>query len=197
MYPQPLENLITELKKMPGVGRRSAERIAFYILKMPPEEMLKLISSIQRAKKGLFYCRICNSLSEKEVCSICDNPNRSSTTVCIVENPQDMEAIERTGVYKGLYYVLGGAISPLKGITPQDLKIEKLFSLLRSGKVREVIIATNFTPEGENTALFLNQRIRELNLRIKITRLSLGIPLGSSLEYLDETTVAKAIELRR
>ncbi len=196
-YPQTLETLIEELKKMPGIGRKSAERIAFYILKMPSPEVSKLSSSIQKVNRELFHCRICNNLSGAELCSICRNPSRSRTTICVVENPQDIEAIEKSGVYRGLYYVLWGAISPLRGIAPQDLKIEKLISYLRSGKIKELIIATNFTPEGESTAFFLNKKIANLKLNTKLTRLSQGIPLGSSLEYLDEATIGKAIELRR
>jgi len=197
VYPQALESLIEELKKMPGIGRKSAERIAFYILEMPSADVLKLSSSIQRVKKELFHCRICNNLSDSELCSICRKPSRKRTTICVVENPRDIEAIEKSGVYEGLYYVLWGAISPLQGIAPEDLKIGKLISYLRSGKIKEIIIATNFTPEGESTAFFLRKKIADLKLNIKLTRLSQGIPTGSSLEYLDEATIGRAIELRR
>ncbi|OQX52906.1 MAG: recombination protein RecR [Candidatus Omnitrophica bacterium 4484_213] len=182
---------------MPGIGRKSAERIAFYILEMPSADVLKLSSSIQRVKKELFHCRICNNLSDSELCSICRKPSRKRTTICVVENPRDIEAIEKSGVYEGLYYVLWGAISPLQGIAPEDLKIGKLISYLRSGKIKEIIIATNFTPEGESTAFFLRKKIADLKLNIKLTRLSQGIPTGSSLEYLDEATIGRAIELRR
>lgn len=197
MYPQILEELINKLKKMPGIGRKSAERIAFYILKMSCAEVDSLISFMQKVNKGLFHCKVCNNLCESEFCSICRNSSRNRSAVCVVENPQDIEVIEKSAVYKGLYYVLWGAISPLQGVAPQDLKIEKLISYLKEGRIKEVIIATNFTSEGETTAFFLSKTIANLKKEIKITRLSQGIPMGSSLEYLDEATIGRAIELRR
>jgi len=196
-YPQILENLIEELKKMPGIGRKSAERIAFYVLKIPNSELSKLLSSLQKTNNSLFHCKICNNLSETEICSICRNPSRDKTTICIVESPQDMAAIEKSAVYKGIYYVLWGAISPLDGIAPQDLKINKLISYLKTEGIKEVIVATNFTSEGESTAFFLHKTIVDLKMNINVNHLAQGIPMGSSLEYLDEATIRKGIELRR
>lgn len=187
--------MIEQLMELPGIGRKSAQRLAFYILKMSPEEAKKIGQAIIDVKDRLSFCGICNNITEGEICSICASPNRETYKVIVVEEPSTLYAIERTGEYKGLYHVLLGALSPLSGSASPDLTIKNLIERLEKGGVSEVIIATNPNIEGEATAIYLTRLIRPLN--IKVTRIACGIPVGVDLEYADEVTLIKSLEGRR
>lgn len=194
-FPQELEDLITRLAKFPGVGRRSAERIAFYILKMGSTEAKELAKRILEVHKYIKPCKLCNNFSTQEICSICANPKRDKEIICIVEEPKDILAIEKTSQYKGLYYVLLGAISPLEGIGPQDLSIRKLINRLELGEIKEAIISTDADNEGELTAQFLIEKISRYN--VKIYRIGIGVPLGTQIEYIDSATLGRAFLERK
>lgn len=187
--------LIEQLMELPGVGRKSAQRMAFYILKMPAESAKKIGQAIIDVKDMLSFCKICNNISEGEICTICASPNRDSQRVVVVEEPSTLYAIERTGEYKGLYHVLLGALSPLSETNGTELTIKNLIERLEKGGISEVIIATNPNIEGEATAIYLTRLIKPLN--IKVTRIACGIPVGVDLEYADEVTLAKSLEGRR
>jgi len=194
-YPSSLINLIEQFKKLPGIGQKSAERIAFYILKSNSEDMLRLSKSVTEVKKRIRYCRQCFNLSEGELCKICSQTNRNPKIICVVENPKDIQAIESTRKFNGLYHVLMGKISPLDGIGPEKLKIKELLSRIRHKTPKEIIIATSSDIEGEATALYLAKLIRPLG--IKTTRIAFGIPVGSSLEFADEITLERSMEGRK
>ncbi|MCM8765274.1 MAG: recombination mediator RecR [Candidatus Omnitrophica bacterium] len=195
IYPKSVEELITALSKFPGIGPKTAQRLAFYILKSPKEEVERLAGAILKTKNTVSYCRECFNLSETELCSICSNPQRNKETICVVEEPRDILAIEKSGVYQGLYHVLLGAINPLEGINPEDLKIKELISRVELNKIKEIILATDSDPEGEATAMYISKLLKPLE--IKITRIAFGIPVGSSLEYIDRATLGKALEGRK
>lgn len=194
-YPKPLERLINELKKLPGVGLKTAQRLAFHIMKMPEDEAERLARAIAEVKRSLTYCSICGNITETDPCQICSDPERDHSTICVVEEPDDLWALERTGRYNGVYHVLMGALSPMDGITPNKLRIRELLERVNNEEVKEVIIATNHTTEGEATAMFIANLLGKLN--IKVTRIAYGIPMGGDLEYIDEVTLAKALEGRR
>jgi recombination protein RecR len=194
-YTESIEKLIEILNKFPGIGRRSAERIVDYILKAPLGDIKALVGAISRVKENVRLCSVCNNLSEGDLCAICRDPGRQKSLLCIVENPGDVTAIEKAGSFRGTYHVLLGAISPLDGKGPGDLKIDGLLSRIKKDNVREVIIATDADTEGEITALYLTKLIRPTG--VKVTRIGLGIPMGSNLEYADSTTLHKAMESRR
>ena len=194
-YPKILDNLITGLMKFPGIGRRSAERIAFYLVKTDKEEALRLCESITKLKEGIGLCKICNNLSETEVCPLCSDSRRDKSIVAIVEEPEDLLALEKTGAFRGLYHVLMGTIAPLDGRGPDDLKIKDLLSRIAEQEIKEAIIATDSDTEGEITALYLTKLLKPLG--IKITRIGFGIPVGGSLEYADSSTLSHALEARR
>lgn len=194
-YTESIEKLIERLTKLPGIGRRSAERIVTYILGVSKEEIKNLSEAIVRVKENVKFCSICNNLSEEEVCRICQDQRRQKDIICIVEKPGDVTAIEKAGNYRGLYHVLMGAIAPLEGKGPTDLKIGGLLSRIKQNNIKEVIIATDADTEGETTALYLTKLIRPLG--INISRIGLGIPVGSNLEYADSSTLSKALESRR
>jgi len=194
-YTESIEKLIERLNKFPGIGRRSAERIIDYILKAPAEEVRLLSEAISRVKENVRLCSVCNNLSEADLCAICRDSRRERALLCIVENPTDVTALEKAGNFHGLYHVLLGAISPLEGKGPSDLKINGLFNRIKKDNVKEVIIATDADTEGEITALYLTKLIKPLG--VKLTRIGLGIPVGSNLEYADSTTLSKALESRR
>lgn len=194
-FPLTLENLINELVKMPGVGRRSAQRIAFYVLNSPRPEIQKLVSSIVKAKESVCFCKVCNNLSDKEVCSICDDATRTRNSLCIVEGPNDVAVIETSGTFKGLYHVLLGSIAPLEGKGPQDLKISNLLQRIKNEHINEIIIATDADTEGETTSLYLTKILKPTGVRI--TRIGLGIPMGSNIEYADSHTISRAFEHRK
>ena len=190
----PLEKLVEQFSKFPGVGRKGATRMAYQVLSMPAAEAMELARAIEEAHTKLHRCRICQDYTENEVCRICSSPKRDSSVICVVESPRDVTAFERTREYNGLYHVLHGAVSPMTGIGPDDLKIKELLARVQAGGIQEVILATNPTVEGEATAMYLAKLIKPLG--IKTTRLAYGLPVGSSLEYADETTLYKALSGR-
>ena len=190
-----ISRLIEGLSKLPGLGQRSAERITFYLLKAPAEETAKLAQAILDIKTKIKACSTCNNITELDPCAICRDPRRTADELCVVEQPPDILSIEKTHEFRGRYHVLLGAISPLDGIGPDDLKIKGLLERVKNEKVKEVIIATNPTSEGETTAVYLARLLKPLGP--KITRLARGIPMGSSLEYIDASTMTKALEGRR
>ncbi|MFA5156998.1 MAG: recombination mediator RecR [Candidatus Omnitrophota bacterium] len=194
-YTESIEKLIERLIKLPGIGRRSAERVINYILAAPKEEINSLSQAIDKVKESVRFCSICNNLSEQETCRICQNERRRKDLVCIVEKPSDVTAIEKAGSFYGVYHVLLGAISPLDGISPNDLKIEGLISRIKDGSVKEVIIATDADTSGETTALYLTKLIKPFG--VKVSRIGVGIPMGSNLEYADASTLSIALESRR
>lgn len=194
-YTESIERLINKLIRLPGIGRRSAERIVGYILSASREEIKGLTEAIYRIKENVQFCRICNNLSEQELCRICQDNFRQKDIVCIVGKPSDVAAIEKAGSFRGVYHVLLGSISPLEGIGPSDLKIDGLLERIKQNNIKEVIIATDADTEGETTALYLTKLIRPTG--VKLTRIGLGIPMGSNLEYADSSTLSKSLESRR
>ena len=194
-YTKPLAKLIDEFSKMPGIGPKTAQRLAFYILKNSNEEVSNLARVIIDAKQKIQYCSICGNITDQEICEICRNVNRDKSIICVVEKVKDLIALENTGEFKGVYHVLEGAISPLDGIEPGNLKINNLLKRLKSEEIKEVIIATNPNIEGEVTASYIAQLIEPLG--IKITRIAYGVPIGSSLEFADEVTLAQALISRQ
>lgn len=193
-YSDHIGNLIEQLSRLPGVGTKSAQRLAFHIINMPKESVDNLANSITSAKENVKYCKKCCTLTDDEICPICKNPNRDSSTIMVVENPRDLAAYEKTGEYKGLYHVLQGAISPALGIGPNDIRLKELMVRLESDDVSEVIIATNSSLEGETTAMYISKLIKGVG--IKVSRIASGVPVGGDLEYIDEVTLMRALEGR-
>jgi recombination protein RecR len=189
-----LENCIHELSKLPGIGSKSASRIAFFLLKTPKTNVDALIGAINQLKDNIRYCEECGGISDEALCSVCSDDKRDKATLCVVEEPEDMLSIEKSGAFNGLYHVLGGVISPLDGIGPEELSINKLVERCKSG-IKEVIIATNPTIEGDATALYIASLLKPLN--IKVMRIAHGLPVGSDLEFVDAPTLAKSITGRR
>ncbi|BCA80899.1 recombination mediator RecR [Desulfuromonas sp. AOP6] len=187
--------LVAELAKLPGIGQKTAVRLAFHVLRQPVSESEALADAIRELKQKIRFCSRCFGVTEEDPCPICTDPGRDESLLCVVEQPQDLMAIERSRSFRGRYHVLHGALSPLEGVGPEDLKIEELLSRLQGESVKEVMIATNFSVEGETTALYLARQISPLGIRV--TRLAHGIPMGSDLEYIDEATVNRAVEGRR
>jgi recombination protein RecR len=194
-FAEPLARLITEFKRLPGIGQKSAQRIAFHIMRAGREEAEHLAQSILDVKDRLRSCEICNNISDSELCHYCGDPARDHTIVCAVEDANSIVGIEVTRQFRGLYHVLGGALSPLRGIGPEQLKIKSLVDRIGQGEVREVIVATNPTVEGEATAIYLSKLLKPLGVRV--TRIAMGVPVGSDLEFADEVTMGKAMEGRR
>jgi recombination protein RecR len=190
-----IEKLIEQLMKLPGIGRRSAQRIVFHILEATKEEVGALAGAISDVKAAVRFCNVCNNFSESEVCGICSDPKRDNKIVCVVESPKDVENIERSATFSGSYHVLLGAISPLEGRGPHDLKVDGLIERIKKGAIEEVVIATDSDTEGEATAIYLTKLIRPLG--VKVMRIGIGLPVGSNLEYADPATLARAIEGRR
>jgi len=190
-----IEKLIESLIKLPGIGRRSAERIVNYILGASKEEIRILSERITKVKENVRFCNICNNLSEQEACKICQDVRRQKDVICIVEKPSDVTAIEKAGVFHGVYHVLLGSISPLEGRGPQDLKISGLLERIKQNNIKEIIIATDADTEGETTAIYLTKLIKPQG--VKLSRIGLGIPVGSNLEYADSSTLSKSLEARR
>ncbi|MEM4657706.1 MAG: recombination mediator RecR [Candidatus Methanosuratincola sp.] len=195
VLPEPLKNLIDALSNLPGLGEKSATRLAFFILRSKEEFAESLAKAILDAKRRVRLCPVCLSFTSDETCGICRDKERDTSTVCVVEEPLDLIAIERSGEYKGTYHVLHGVISPIDGVGPEDLKIEELIKRLDKGEIKEVIIATNPTVEGEATALYLARLIKPLG--IKVSRIAHGIPLGGDIEYTDELTLGRALKERK
>ena len=194
-YPEPLERLIEELQKLPGIGVKSAQRIAFHILRMEAESAKQLGKVISEVQDQIVYCSTCGSIADRDPCRICSDPQRNHKVVCVVEETDDVIALERTGIFKGVYHVLMGALSPLYGINPEDLKIRELFERINSQDIEEIIVATNPNTQGQATAIYLSRKIKPLG--IKITQLAHGLPMGGDIDYVDEVTLGKALEGRR
>ena len=195
-YPRSLNKLINELGKLPGIGGKTAQRLAFHVLSLSDREAEALAESIMEAKRSLHYCEVCGNLTDKEICGICSDTSRDKSLICVVETPQDVMAMERIREYNGLYHVLHGTISPADGIGPADINLKSLIERLQSSdEVSEVIIATNPNIEGEATAMYIARLLKPAG--IKVTRIAHGIPVGGDLEYADEVTLLKAIEGRR
>ena len=192
-YSAQISRLIESLAGLPGIGVKSAQRMAFHILNMPESEVEKLSNSIIEARRKVCYCKQCCTLTDDEVCPICKNPNRDQKTIMVVENPRDLAAYEKTGKFEGVYHVLHGAISPMLGIGPADIRLKELMQRLQ-GDVSEVIIATNSSLEGETTAMYISKLIKPTG--IKVTRIASGVPVGGDLEYIDEVTLLRALEGR-
>lgn len=190
----PLNELIAQFERLPGIGKKTAQRLAFNILEQPPERAEKFAEALVNARKKIHFCKVCQSFTDREVCAICSDISRDKSVICVVAEPKDVMAFERTREYNGLYHVLHGVISPLDNIGPDQLKIKELMSRLASGEVKEIIMATNPTVEGEATASYISRLVKTMG--IKVTRLAYGIPVGSDLEYADEFTLARALEGR-
>lgn len=190
-----LDRLVDEFRKMPSIGNKSAERLAFYVLGLDDNEVSVLANAITNAHDKIHQCSVCRNLTENEVCPICSGDRRDKSIICVVEDPRDVSAIERTHEYNGLYHVLHGAISPMNGVGPDELTIKELLSRLNDNTVKEVIMATNPTVEGEATAMYVNKLLQPLG--ITVSRLAYGIPVGADLEYADEVTLSRALEGRR
>ena len=194
-YTDSIEKLIAGLVKLPGIGRRSAERIVGYVLHAPKAEINNLSGMFTKVKDSVHFCRICNNFSEEELCRVCQNDRRQKDTICIVEKPSDVTAIEKAGTFHGVYHVLLGSISPLEGKGPSDLKIDGLLKRIKENNIKEIIIATDADTEGETTAIYLTKLIKPSG--VSISRIGLGLPVGSNLEYADPTTLSMALESRR
>ena len=194
-YPEPVSRLIAELKELPGIGAKSAQRIAFHILRAGEEEAHHLARAIIDVKEKIVTCSVCNNVTDDDPCVYCVSPERNARLMCVVEEPPNVVAIERTHEFKGRYHVLMGSLSPLSGIGPEQLKVKGLLARLADGEVEEVILATNPNVEGEATAIYLSKLIKPLG--VKVTRIAMGIPVGSELDYADEVTMGKALEGRR
>jgi recombination protein RecR len=195
LYEGPVQDLIDELGRLPGVGPKSAQRIAFHILASDPVDVSRLAHALAEVKAKVRFCKTCGNVAEEEECRICRDPRRSVESICVVEEPKDVVAIERTNEFRGRYHVLGGAISPIEGVGPDDLRIRELLARLADGAVTEVILATDPNTEGEATATYLARVLSPLGLRV--TRLASGLPVGGDLEYADEVTLGRAFEGRR
>jgi len=196
-YTQSIQSLMNELARLPGIGMRSAERIAFHLLKQPPEEAMKLSDAIRDVKTRIRHCSTCFNLTEQDPCSICSDGSRDQGLVCIVEQPKDLLALESAGLFRGVYHVLLGRIAPLEGVEPGDLTIDPLMQRIASGKVREIIMGTNPTMEGDGTALYIQSLVGQRFPNVSVTRLARGLPAGSSIEYANRNILADAISGRQ
>ncbi len=194
LYTPPIARLVEELSKLPGVGIKTAQRLAFHLLKVPLEDARSLAEAIVEAREKVTFCSRCFNFAQGELCEYCQDGRRDPTCICVVERPQDIVAVERTGEYRGLYHVLGGALSPIDGIGPEELKIRELLARVRAEEVREVIVATNPRVEGEATAIYISDLLKPLGVRV--TRLASGLPVGGDLEYADEVTLGRAFKGR-
>ena len=194
MYSPSVENLVAQLSRLPGVGQRTAQRLAFHLLQRPKDEALALAQAIADVKERVRFCRECGNLTEEETCEICRDARRDPTVICVVEQPVDLISLERTAEFRGLYHVLGGALSPLDGVEPRDLRIDDLLRRVEANSVHEVVLATNPNMTGEATAAYVADRLRG---RVRVTRLASGLPVGGDLEYADEVTLGRALAGRR
>jgi recombination protein RecR len=197
LFSPPVNRLITELSKLPGIGQRTAQRLAFHLLRVSEEEALGLADAIKDVKERVGLCEVCFNLADGPRCRICEDERRDRALICVVEEPADVIPIERTHEYRGLYHVLGGALSPIDGIDPEDLKLAELVERVRGGEAKEVLIATNPTTTGEATAFYIAEAVREVDSQIAVTRLASGLPVGADLEYADEVTLGRALVGRR
>lgn len=195
MYAGPVQELLDELGKLPGVGPKSAQRIAFYLLKLPKEDALRLAAAISEVKDKVSFCTRCFNISENELCAICKDDRRELGLLCVVEEPRDIVAVEKTGEFRGRYHVLQGAISPIEGVGPDQLRVKELLARIEPEEVTEIILCTNPNIEGEATAMYLGRLLKPLGIRV--TRIASGLPVGGDLEYADELTLGRALEGRR
>lgn len=194
-YSEPIDRLINEFSKLPGIGRKTAQRLAFHVINMDIKDVAGLSKALVDVKNEIKYCSVCCNISDSEVCPICANSHRDPSTICVVEDPRDVAAMERTKDYSGRYHVLNGVISPMDGIGPDMLNIKELISRLGDGSIKEIIMATNPTIEGEATAMYISRLVKPMG--IKVTRIAHGLPVGGDLEYADDVTISKALEGRR
>lgn len=199
MFSPTIQKLIDELAKLPGIGPKTAQRLTFHLLRLPPEEALPLAHALIQAKETVGFCRRCFNLTEEELCGICRDTRRDVSQLCVVEEPADILSLERTHEYRGLYHVLGGALSPIDGVGPERLRLSELFARVRGDEITEVVVATNPTMTGEATALFIAEELRAdaQCARVRVTRLAAGLPVGGDLEYADEVTLGRALTGRR
>jgi len=195
VLPESLQQLIDQFKRLPGIGGKSAQRLAFHVLRTPREDAERLCDAIRQVKDRVTYCTICNNITDIDPCGVCADEGRDRRSICVVEEPQNVNVIEKTGGHRGTYHVLMGAISPLSGVGPDDLKIKSLLARIGEGGADEIILATNPTVEGEATAIYLARLLKPLGVRV--TRIAMGIPVGSDLEYADDLTMTRALEGRR
>ena len=193
-YADWMAQLVEALSKLPAIGRRSAERIVFHLLKTNREEVANLARAMMAVKDNVFFCQTCHNFSDRDICHICSDPGRDQGIICVVEDPKDVIAIEKTGVYMGVYHVLLGSLSALEGIGPDEIRISDLLRRIQNGKIRELILATNPNTEGETTALYITKVVKPFNL--KVTRIARGVPVGSHIEYSDQATLSRALEGR-
>ncbi|MBQ1843590.1 MAG: recombination protein RecR [Lachnospiraceae bacterium] len=194
-YSKQISDLIAGLSSLPGIGEKTAQRLAFHILSMPVDQVDKLSDVIKSARHNVRYCKVCCTLTDQDICPICSNPKRDHSTIMVVEDTRDLAAYEKTGEYHGVYHVLHGAISPMQGVGPDDIRLKELMTRLSSDEVKEVIIATNASLEGETTAMYISRLIKPTG--IKVTRIASGVPVGGDLEYIDEVTLLRALEGRK
>jgi len=194
-YAEPIARLIDELRRLPGIGQKTAQRLAYSLLRRPREDAERLSRAILDVKEKIRYCSRCNNFSDQDPCGYCTSPNRTQEIICVVEEPNDILSIEKTREYHGQYHVLHGVLSPINGIGPEDLKLKNLLERLREGNVREIILATNPNVEGEATAIYLAKLLKPIG--VQVSRIALGLPVGSDLEFADEVTMSKALEGRR
>ncbi len=194
-FAEPLARLIQELKRLPGIGQKSAQRIAFHVLRASQEDAQRFAQAVVDVKEKLGICTVCNNISDGEICNYCRDPNRNHSVICIIEEPHNILPIETTRQFEGVYHVLHGSISPLRGIGPEQLRIKSLLERIQNDEIHEIILATNPTVEGEATAVYLSRLLKPLGM--KVTRIAMGIPVGSDLEFADEVTMSKSLENRR
>ena len=194
-YPEPLAKLMSELQKLPSIGEKTAQRIAMHILRRPDEDAKQLGQAIAEIQDNIVYCSTCGSIADRDPCRVCDDPRRNHKILCVVEETDDVIAMERTGLFNGVYHVLMGALSPIEGINPEDLRIGELFERINSQDIEEIILATNPNAPGQATAIYLTRKIKPLGIRI--TGLALGLPMGGDIDYVSEVTLGKALEGRR
>ena len=193
-YVSPLQNLIDEFRRLPGIGNKTAQRLAYHVLNLPKEKAERFAGAILEAKDKITYCKVCQNLSDKDECSICSYPSRDHSVICVTESPKDVMQMERTNEFKGVYHVLHGAISPMDNVGPDDIRIKELMTRIPQGNVKEVIMATNPNLEGETTAMYISKLIKPFG--VKVTRIAHGVPVGGELEYADEVTLSKALQWR-
>jgi recombination protein RecR len=194
LFPQTLETLIEKFASLPGIGRKTAQRLAFFVLSQTEEEAEAFADAIVQAKRNIFRCKVCHNLTDSELCPVCSNPGRDTHTICVVSDPKDVVALERGREYNGLYHVLHGVISPMNHVSPDDLTIRELVARVAEGEIREVIMATNPDTEGETTARYISRLLKPFD--VKITRLAYGVPVGANLEFADDATLTRAMEGR-
>jgi recombination protein RecR len=193
-YPRSIVNLIRSIAKLPGIGEKTAERLAMHILRSPRKEVEQLVKSITDAKDKVRFCKLCHGLSDDEICKICTDPARDTSLICVVEQPADMVAMEKSGAFIGRYHILSGVLSPMNGVGPEDIRLGELIAKIEPGQIKEVVLATSTTVEGEATASYIAERLAKFS--VKVTRIASGVPIGGDLKYVDQVTLKKAMETR-